>query len=45
MATWGYSVAKFSISLLLTFGKNHQDLVVVENVVARGWIMASQFTL
>jgi len=31
-----YSVFNLLISLLLMFGVNHQDLVVRQNVVARG---------
>jgi len=33
----GYSVPDFAFSLFLTFSVNHQDLVVVEKVVARGY--------
>ena len=32
-----YSVVNFSYSLLLTFSVNQQDLVVGENVAARGY--------
>ena len=40
-----YSVVNFSISLLLTFGVNHQNLVVGDNVAARGYFLSYLFYL
>ena len=33
----GYSILSFLISWVLTFGVNHQDLVVGENVATKGY--------